>query len=126
MLMQCHGIFNSTRDSFMSLHRRALALGLLCALGGAELARQAHEALVRHVRCEVHGDQRHEDGPADAPHTDEHGDLAVLGSAPPPAAPALTIFALPHLAVASPASAPARRAQLKLWAMAPKASPPAR
>ncbi len=109
------------------LLRRLSALALVCALGLAGAAVEVHELDARHVRCEVHGGWRHDEAPDDAPgdvHTDDHRDLKFFAAAlTPPFTPLPTPRQQSAWAAAcAPVITP--RAQHKVWATAPKGSPP--
>lgn len=120
--------------------RRVAALGLVCLLAGAALAEEVHLATVKHVQCATHGEWTHEDAlasaapverdtasaaPTTAPRDQhDHGDLAVFGHAAELAPRPLTS---PRRRPALPASStPASRVfeTSRLWALAPKSSPP--
>lgn len=101
-------------------------MGLICLLGLAGLAGQVHEVESKHVRCEVHGGFRHHEAPADSPadvHTDDHGDLKFLQYA---TAPWSFVACVPVRTWWRALVAPVVHVALqkKVWAIAPKGSPP--
>lgn len=120
--------------------RRAAALVVVCLLAGSALAEQLHVALVRHVRCEAHGEWIHgEAHPAAAPsagdtvasapeldggHDHEHcaaprGLTACVTLPAQWSVPTGFTFTPP----ARPRTEP-RAATIPLWLLAPKSSPP--
>lgn len=130
-------------DAITSLQpssRRLAALGLICLLGGATLARELHLSLVRHVQCVTHGDWMHAGEatvtaplpagvdaasatPAEGVHQHEHDDLTILTAAREVAAPALA--ALPRSSPGATHAPPERLScTRRLYALAPKSSPP--
>ncbi len=134
-------LFPDAISAARSSSRRLAALGLICLLGGAALASEVHLFAVRHVQCVTHGDWMHagEPGPAASPqaggdvvrgapsegvHQHEHGDLALLGHAGAVLVPGLELAA-PPAAPAAPAVAAGRLpCSTRLYALAPKSSPP--
>lgn len=117
-------IFTRTADS--RTLRRLAATGLICLLGIAGLAGEVHELESKHVRCEVHGGFRHDESPSDSPadvHTDDHGDLKFLQHAVTP-----SLFVMPvvvHVSFSELTSPLSHLViQKKVWAFAPKGSPP--
>ena len=105
--------------------RRLAASALVCLLGVAGLAGEVHELESRHVRCEVHGGFRHDESPTDSQdvHTDDHGDLKFLQHATTP-----SLFVLPKLITSTwrefAVHVSRLTVQKKVWAIAPKGSPP--
>jgi hypothetical protein len=123
---------------------RAIALGALLTLGGAQLASIAHAIVAAHVTCVEHGELIEDDGPAVPAAGDEGGkaglqagdagahrhDHCWLGlSAQPRAMSHQLRRAVPHRAHAEPTAAPAPgqplAARVAVWRVAPKSSPPA-
>ena len=122
--MYLHCIFTTATDS--RTLRRFAATALVCLLGAAVLAGEIHDVETKHVRCEVHGGFRHDESPTDSPvdiHTDDHGDLKFLQHAVTPSP--LVIPTAQFAAFSEVPSLTARiTAQKKVWAFAPKGSPP--
>ncbi|MGV3624115.1 MAG: hypothetical protein ACO1OB_25080 [Archangium sp.] len=77
------------------------------------------------MRCEVHGGFRHDETPAGSQdvHTDDHGDLKFLQHATMP-----SLFALPTVVESTWCDVDVHRSRItvqkKVWALAPKGSPP--
>lgn len=121
MYLRC--IYTSAADS--RTLRRLAASALVCLLGAAGVAGEVHEVESRHVRCEVHGGFRHDESPTDSQdlHTDDHGDLKFLQHA---VTPSLLVVPVVQFTVFSelPSLSARVTVQKKVWAFAPKGSPP--
>lgn len=124
------------------LRRRFAAFMAVWLLAGSAVAQAAHEALVRHVRCPLHGEWVHEGATTGAApqrsarstiegsvwgsggHTHQHC-AAATGRSPTEAEASPTSS---RALVTSPASLLAavhvRASRIPLYALAPKASPP--